>query len=327
MNQRTYRPICPTLAAIILLLIVLLTGSVLCVHQAQRLLTGALDGRRMRAQDSTHISEFALRMQMNSQQAQSRLSGWRSVVAEEEIRLSLPSGERMARVYPPVRAQEPAPWAIVLHGGLGTCGAQLEDVACALSIEGYRVLLPDLYAHGGSEGALSSMNLQEDVRAWVSWVMQREPGASIVVYGMDEGGAAALLAEKELPDAVKGIAVDSVYKQVGERARQMLRETKPDASRWEEWLFEKAYRFAFGVPLTEGDVCEAVRGGDMPLLVIHAASDQDVPAWHGEDVAAAAGDRAQLLMIEGAVHGLARFAQPQTYYDALFAFFDDALVR
>ena len=63
------------------------------------------------------------------------------------------------------------------------------------------------------------------------------------------------------------------------------------------------------------------------LLLIHGTGDEDVPAWHSEDIAKAAGENARLLLIEGAAHGTARFMEPQEYYAALFAFFDEALAH
>ena len=70
---------------------------------------------------------------------------------------------------------------------------------------------------------------------------------------------------------------------------------------------------------------ERISAAKTPLLIIHGTGDQDVPAWHGEDIALAAGENAQLLFIEGAGHGLSRYVEEETYYDALLAFYEAAL--
>ena len=63
----------------------------------------------------------------------------------------------------------------------------------------------------------------------------------------------------------------------------------------------------------------------VPLLLIHGTGDEIVPAWHSEDIAAAAGERAQLLFVEGAGHGLSRYVDPEAVYDTMLRFFQDAL--
>ena len=60
----------------------------------------------------------------------------------------------------------------------------------------------------------------------------------------------------------------------------------------------------------------------IPLLLICGTFDSETPAWRSEDIANAAQD-ARLLLIEGASHGMARYVQPQAYYDAMIGLFDE----
>ena len=77
------------------------------------------------------------------------------------------------------------------------------------------------------------------------------------------------------------------------------------------------------------DGCRLGYVGDVevPLLLMHGTGDQDVPAWHSEDIALAAGERAQLYYVEGAGHGMARYVDQTGYYAALIGFFDRATQR
>ena len=72
-------------------------------------------------------------------------------------------------------------------------------------------------------------------------------------------------------------------------------------------------------------MADRIAGADVPLLLIHGTGDTQVLAWQSEDIAQAAGENAQLLLVEGAEHGMARYLEPDAYYDALLGFFEHAL--
>jgi len=292
------------------------------------LLDEALGGRRERPAATTHLSEFALREQMNAMQSASRMNGWLSMVQARTVVLENNLYKRYGRVFEPVRAGDSSLWALVLHGGQGTDYTQVLDVACELSLSGYRVLTPDLAAHGQSEGKWTSLGLREkeDVIAWVEWIKREDPLAEIVVFGQDEGAVAALLAAEDIDDAVRAIAADSVYLSAYERSLQMLEETKESLSGLDRLLFSAAYRAAFGDP-ADGNVIQAVRQCGIPVLFLYGTGDEDTPAWQGEDLMEAAGENGHLLLIEGAVHGMARYGDPQKYYDAVLRHFEEMIEK
>ena len=91
-------------------------------------------------------------------------------------------------------------------------------------------------------------------------------------------------------------------------------------------LLRTAYQAINGVPLESG-LFERLSDVKVPLLVMHGTGDQDVPAWHSEDIALAVGENAELYYVEGAGHGMARYVDPKGYYDALIGFFDRATQR
>lgn len=310
-----------------LLLMALLTAyGAVCAWRVRNMMYTALDGRRTRTAQTAHIPEFTLRAQMNSAQAFSQVNGFMAIAEQKAIELSVDGEMRYARVFEPIGDQKENVWALVLHGGVGTDGSSLLDVACRLSLHGYRVVLPDLRGHGESEGTLCTMGIaeSEDVLAWINWIDMQDRNARTVVYGMDEGGVAALLAAQRRPGCILAIAADSVYTDCFARAQQIEQETYPDCTKMEKILFHLAYKAMCLQGSKHGDVLRAVAEIDADLLLIHGTGDEDVPAWHSED-AAAAGRRAQLLLVEGAAHGFARFIDPDAYYEALLSFYTRAL--
>ena len=313
------------LLVLMILALALLSGAVALTAKGVRVLQAALDGRRERAQE-TRVTSFSLREQMGLEQAGARVRGWMSVVASETVTVSTERGRLSAQLYAPLVPKDGAPWALVLHGGLGTDHTQVMDVACALSLRGYRVLAPDLYAHGRSEGSASSLGVREteDVAAWLAWIMREELHARVVCYGQDEGGVALLLAAAQgMPECVAAVAADSAYVSVRARARELLAEV--DGGGLGQALLAPAYRLTHGVSIGRGEVEDQIAGANVPLLLIHGTGNTQVLAWQSEALAEAAGENAQLLLVEGAEHGMARYLEPDAYHDALLGFFEAAL--
>jgi len=329
LSSRIYRPV-KRIGMAILLIIVLAGGMLIGgALRGYDLWSTALNARRQRTDDTTHLSEFALKQQMHQMHAASQINGWLSFVQVQPVEIDVNAQRRCAWIYEPVRAKESAPWALVLHGGIGTDHTQVLDVACELSLAGYRVLAPDLAAHGLSEGTWTSLGLreQQDVWAWVEWIEQKDPLAEIVIFGQDEGAAAALLAASAgLDESVRAIVADSLYLHVEERCMQMLEETQNTVSVLDRMLFRAACIFAFGA-LQEGDLLQAIGRSTVPILLAYGSGDEDTPAWYGEEFIKSAGENVRLLMIEGAVHGMARYGDPQAYYDAVITHFEAALAK
>ena len=203
------------------------------------------------------------------------------------------------------------------------------DVACELSLAGYRVLVPDLYAHGNSDGGLSSLGAADaqDVLTWVDWVLGEKPDARVVLMGQDEGALAVLLAQaKGLPQAVTAVAAESPTLDIPQIARETLEDAGESVGALEEVLLSAAYRLAFGEKL-ERISEERFAGGGVPTLLFAGTLDEQSPAYVAQDIAAAMGSRAQVCLIEGATHGMARYVDPEQYYDALLTFFREQLAE
>ncbi|MGN0996223.1 MAG: alpha/beta hydrolase [Candidatus Ventricola sp.] len=309
-----------------LALLILLAAAAGCALRASSLLGMVLDGRRTLQAGENTLSHFRLLEQTVGSQADVRTNGWLAVVSEETVSMDTARGTLSASLYPPVLGEADTPWAIVLHGGLGTDRTQVRDVACRLSLHGYRVLTPDLYAHGASDGTVSALGVRDadDVLAWAEWILARDDDARIVLFGQDEGATAVLVAARgELPDAVVAAAADSACRSADERLERLLEQALPGASAPDRALLRLGYRMAHGLSAHAGDLTGSTY--QLPLLLVHGTGDEEVPAWHSEDIAAAAGESARLLFVEGAGHGMARYVDEAAYYEALLGFFDVAL--
>ena len=295
--------------------------------RSRSLLRTAFDGRHSQTEEEAAISRFDMKPEMTREQTKPRISGWLSVLSPEDVAVRSERGMLRGQVFPPLSGDTDAPWAILFHGGAGTDGSQMLDVACELSLAGYRVLVPDLYAHGNSDGGLSSLGAADaqDVLAWVDWVMGEEVGARVVLMGQDEGALAVLLAgEKGLPQAVAAVAVDSPILDIPQKAREMLEEAGENVGALDEALLGMAYRLAFGEKL-ERIGKQRFANTHVPTLLFTGTLDEQSPAYLAQDIADAMSGRAQVCFIEGATHGMARYVDPEQYYDALLTFFREQL--
>ena len=317
--MKDYRILKPRFLVAAILLLACIAAFLGAAWRARALLNAALDGRRERPLARAQTTEFTLLAEMRKEQAMTRVGGWLSVVYPERTTIRTQRGMLYAEVYTPIGGEtDGAPWALVVHGGLGTSGAQMQDVACELSLAGYNVLLPDLYGHGQSDGDVSTLGLADaqDVRACVDWILGREPNAQIALIGQDEGAVAVLLAAGEgLAGAVKIAVLDSVYLNAKERVAGLLAETGAGGA-VDEMLLDVALRTALGIDLSDVNILESAAKSEIPLLFIHGTLDSEAPAYHSEDAAAAA-NGGELLLVEGAAHGMARYVNPDAYYGAV----------
>ena len=326
MRRRIYKPV-KRIWIVVSVCVLIITAAALCgAWRGYALLSKALDGRRERPAAMTHLSEFALREQMHMSHAVSQMNGWLSFVNMSEVTLEDGGMHRHAKVYDAIREEKRSAWALVLHGGLGTDHNQILDVACEFSLAGYRVLTPDLVSHGRSEGDLTSLGLREqaDVAAWMDWIKKQDPFAEIVIWGHDEGAVSVLLAAScGMDESVRAIIADSPYLSIEERFMQMLEESEKEISAMDRFLAKLAYRAMFG-EMDSVDLRKAVSECRIPILLIYGSGDEDTPAWYGEELVEAADENVSLMLIEGAVHGMARYGDPKAYYGAIMAHCDKA---
>lgn len=302
----------------------LAVGGVLLGFGAMRgrtLLRTAFDGRHLEHAEE-EVSRFDLWAETARQQTRPRVSGWLTVVQPQSAAVQTDRGMLRGTVYPPLGDAQDAPWVILFHGGPGTDSCQVEDVACELSLAGYRVLTPDLFAHGASDGELTAFGAADaqDVRAWVDWVRGETQNARVALMGVDEGALAVLMAASEgLPENVRAIAADSPVPTVMSRAEAVLAGEGEMLSALDRLLMRAAYRVSFGEMLADVPVSRLDAGGK-PLLLLAGTLDEQSPAYLAEDIARTAGERARVELIEGASHGMARYMDAQRYYAALLAF-------
>ena len=215
-------------------------------------------------------------------------------------------------------------WLLGIHGYTGK-KEDAENVASFFAQQGYNVLLPDMRAHGESEGTYIGMGWldRKDVLLWIDAIVSLDPEAQIILHGTSMGAATVMMAAGEtLPANVRGIIEDCGYTSV-----------------WD--IFADELSYLFGLPtfpvLNVSSLVAQVRAGysfkeasalrqlekaTVPILFIHGSEDNFVRTDMVYTLYDACPTEKELLVVEGAGHGEAYAMDPELYFDTVFGFIE-----
>lgn len=214
-------------------------------------------------------------------------------------------------------------WVILLHGYKRT-RERVRNCGRIYAEHGFSLLMPDLRGHGKSGGAFIGMGWLDrfDIVKWVGYITERDPEAAVVLHGVSMGGAAAMMTAGEtLPANVKCVVEDSGYTSVWDEFANVL---KRFSGLPEFPLMYTASFFAklfAGYSYDEASSLGQVKKASLPILFIHGKGDTFVAPEMAQRLYDAH-PNGELLYIEKAEHGQAVYYDPDTYFDAVFAFID-----
>lgn len=231
-----------------------------------------------------------------------------------------------------IPAETDAPVIIMVHGRdasrTAAVAGNFVQEAQRLRDAGFGVLMLDLRGHGESSDARFTFGLKEryDVLGAVDWLVARgtAPG-KIGVLGLSLGAAASIGAAAAEP-AIGALVTDSAFADINTLI----------ADQWEEasglprpFLYAALLmaRLMTGADLTQAQpVRELAALAPRPLLLIHCAADDYVPAAN-LDALQAAYPAAAAWLIEGAqcLHSEGFNVDPDAYTARLVEFFAAAL--
>ena len=301
---------------------ILLLGGLAAYIVANLLVRMALtmSGDRSAVNNAPH-NQFDQEAAENAKARLAKREAWLSTVQREDMTLQSNDGLRL-HAYHYAPAAQTSRWAIICHGYTGRASDML-DQARPLSQMGYHTLLPDARGHGQSEGTYIGMGWHErlDILRWIDEILQWDPQAQIILYGISMGAATVMMTSGEpLPENVKAIIEDCGYTSVWDEFAYQLRQiyhlppfpVLPMAS----FLTKRRYGWSF----READATSQVRNNTRPLLCIHGTADTFVPACMVEEIYAAANEPKEKLLVQGAGHGAANVIGGDAYWDTVRRF-------
>lgn len=203
-----------------------------------------------------------------------------------------------------------APRAYALFAHCFSCSKDIKaarEVARALRAEGFAVLRFDFTGLGASEGDFANTNFSSNVEDLVkaSDFLRREFEAPSIIIGHSLGGAAAIVAAKEIPE-VKGVATINapaeaghVVAQLGNKRDQIERDGEAEVS-----LAGRPFKIKkqFLDDLENQTVLSCADSLHKPLLILHAPRDETVGIENASKIFVAAKHPKSFVSLDDANH-------------------------
>lgn len=229
-----------------------------------------------------------------------------------------------------VGAVDAAGTIILMHGYRSCPQADFSMVLDFYHKLGFNLLLPDQRSCGKSEGKYITFGVLErlDLLRWIQWHNATVGKQDLFLTGMSMGASTVLMASGEdLPENVRGIVADcgftSPWDIICRQVRYQLH-IAPEPLVWCAGLFA---RMLGKFDLRRVSTVKAVQRCTVPVLLVHGTGDRYVPCEMTKAAYAACPGEKQLILVEGAGHGLSYVVDQPRCQSALENFFMEHLSR
>lgn len=190
--------------------------------------------------------------------------------------------------------------------------------------KGYSMLLPDLRAHGESEGTYIGFGCldRKDTLKWIQWVIRKcGEDVKILLHGTSMGGATVLMTSSmELTKQVKGIVSDCAFTSPKEVFTHVLHSMYHLPAFPLMQIADLMNQKLSGYGLDECNAAREVRNARVPILFIHGSGDTFVPCKMCDKIYESCTSKKKKLIIEGAAHAESYYKDPASYENALNEF-------
>ena len=217
-------------------------------------------------------------------------------------------------------AERPIGTIVHCHGNAQNITAHWQ-LARFLPDRGFNLLVFDYRGYGESEGRPSRSGTVADARAAVEYVLARDDvdPDRVGIYGQSIGGAiGAVVAASD--ERVRAAVIDcsfTSYRRMAAHALRLNPVTRMVARPLVGLLIASGYD-----PIDHvGEIAPR------PVLFVHGAADELVPKEMTRELYQAAGENAELYLVEGAGHLDAYMTAPVEYPNRISRFFADAFAE
>ena len=174
------------------------------------------------------------------------------------------------------------PVAIVVHGWRDTA-IKFMTIARIYELAGYHVLMPDLHAHGLSEGEAVQMGWKDrkDVLHWMTVASKLFDTNDFVIHGVSMGAATTMCVSGEkMPECVKTVRFveDCGYTSVWDEFSYELKEEFGLSDFPLLYATSLLCKIKYGWSFGEASSIKQVRKCPYPMLFIHGDDDTFVPS-------------------------------------------------
>ncbi len=189
---------------------------------------------------------------------------------------------------------------------------------------GLNILVPDQRSHGQSQGRFITFGVKEsrDMKCWIRWLNQNNPEQPIMLSGLSMGASTMLyLADQQLPPNVKGIIADCGFSSPWEILSSVFRNVTHLPAGLSIWIANLFANLLAGFDLRERDTRRILPHSRIPVLMVHGTADDFVPWAMTKEAFQVCAEPKELLLVEGAGHGVSFLVDPERYRKTVKEFF------
>lgn len=210
--------------------------------------------------------------------------------------------------------------AIIVHG-YKDCAIKFLNLAHLYHHElGYNVLLPDLYAHGLSDGTAIQMGWKDttDVVRWlhIAEAMFRSHNheSQMCLHGTSMGAATIMnVSRNPQPEFVKAFIADCGYTSVWDEFSVQIKEQFSLPKFPILYAASLLCDWKYGWNFQEASPLESVKNCQLPMFFIHGTADDFVPTEMVHRLYAAKPEPKSIWLAPDAAHALSYKKHPETY--------------
>ena len=169
--------------------------------------------------------------------------------------------------------------AIICHG-YGAHWKEMMTYAKYFYDKGFSLLLPEMRAHGESEGKMIGMGWPDrlDIKKWIDKMLEIDKDFKIVLYGLSMGASTVCMTVGEdLPDNVSCAIVDCGYANAYEQFEFVSHRMKVIKPSLVMKIYNNFLKVFFGINLKEYSAENQLKKAKIPMLFIHGDADEFVP--------------------------------------------------
>ncbi len=215
-----------------------------------------------------------------------------------------------------VPAKNPRGTVLFAHGYRSTV---LVDVGTAFEYFhnlGMNLLIPDHRSHGKSEGRYITFGVKEsrDMVSWMEYHNQNFGDYPIVLDGVSMGAATVMYVPRlNYPKNLKAMIADCGFTSPKDIISVVFRGVTHLPAVTSIWIADLCARLFAGFSFYECDTRSILKDSKIPVVMAHGTADDFVPCEMSKDSFDACAAPKQLLLAEGAEHGLSFMVEREKY--------------
>lgn len=225
-----------------------------------------------------------------------------------------------------VPAENPKGTILLAHGYRSTMLVDFHMVYDTYHNLGMNLLLPEQRAHGKSEGKYITFGVKEskDMLRWLDFHNRTFGRLPLILSGISMGASTVMyMADRRLPDNVRGIIVDCGFTSPKDILSSVYTRVTHLPAGPSIWIAELYARLFAGFSLWEKDSRKTLAKNRLPIIMIHGVDDGFVPCEMTRQGYAVCTGPKQLLLVEGADHGLSFLCDREAYTSMVIKFLQD----